>query len=154
MLDLQMPWWEFIVRAGVVYVALLVMVRLTGKRTVGQFTPFDLVVVMLLAESVSNSMSGADHSLLGGLIAAATLVTLDVLFAFATSRSRVLDKFVEGSPVLIGRDGVIYQDVIKQQRVSQGDVDAALREHDCDLENLRMAILESDGKISVLKKQQ
>jgi uncharacterized membrane protein YcaP (DUF421 family) len=154
MLDLQLPWWEFLLRAALVYLALLVMVRVTGKRTVGQFTPFDLVVVMLLAEAVSNSLSGGDQSLVGGLLAAGTLVALDVALSFATSRSARLDKLIEGSPVLIARDGVIYADVLKRERVAPSDVDAALREADCDLENLRMAILESDGKISVLKKQQ
>jgi uncharacterized membrane protein YcaP (DUF421 family) len=154
MLNLQLPWWEFIVRAAVVYVALLAMVRLTGKRTVGQFTPFDLIVVMLLAEAVSNSLGGGDASLVGGLIAAATLVALDVLISYATARSPRLDALVEGSPVLIGRDGVIYRDVLKRERVPQSDVDAALRAADCDVDNLRMAILESDGTISVLKKRQ
>jgi hypothetical protein len=74
MFDMEAPWWEFILRAGVVYVALLVMVRVSGKRTVGQFTPFDLVVVMLLSEAVSGSINGQDGSLPGGLIAGATLV--------------------------------------------------------------------------------
>jgi uncharacterized membrane protein YcaP (DUF421 family) len=154
MLDMQLPWWEFIVRAAIVYLALLVMVRLTGKRTVGQFTPFDLIVVMLLAEAVSGSVSGQDGSLVGGLIAAITLVALDVLFAFSTSRSKRIDSLVEGDPVVIGRDGVIYKEVLKRERVSESDVEKSLREADCDVEDMRMAILEADGRISVLKKPQ
>jgi len=151
MLDMQLPWWEFIVRATIVYLALLAMVRLTGKRTVGQFTPFDLIVVMLLAESVSGSVSGQDGSLLGGLLAALTLVALDVLISVLTSRSRRVDSLVEGNPVVIGRDGVIYKDVLRRERVSESDVEKSLREADCDLEAMRMAILEADGRISVLK---
>lgn len=152
MFDLQIPWWEFIVRASVVYVALLVMVRLTGKRTVGQFTPFDLVVVMLLAEAVSDSLRGGDESLVGGLIAAGTLVALDVLIAVATSRSAKVDKVLQGTPVVIGRDGVIYREVLKRQRVPEADVEKALRTADCQIEDMRMAILEADGDISILKR--
>lgn len=152
MFDLQIPWWEFIVRASVVYIALLAMVRMTGKRTVAQFTPFDLVVVMLLAEAVSDSMRGGDESLVGGLIAAVTLVALDVAIAFGSSRSKKIDTLVEGNPVLVGRDGTLYLDVLKRERVPPSDVEQALREADCSLENMRMAILEADGKISILKR--
>jgi len=152
MFDMQAPWWEFIVRAAVVYLVLLLMVRLTGKRTVGQFTPFDLLVVMLLSEGVSGSLNGQDESLPGGLIVAATLVLLDVLIAAVTARSRKADALLEGNPVLIGRDGVIYQDVLRRERVPVADVEKALRGADCDLEHMRMAILESDGNINIMKK--
>lgn len=154
MLDLQAPWWEYVVRATVIYLVLLAMVRLTGKRTVGQFTPFDLLVVMLLSEAVSGSLNGGDESLQAGLIAAATLVVLNTLIALLTARSKKLDAVLEGNPVLIGRDGVIYDDVLKRQRVPRSDVERALRGADCDLEDMRMAILESDGNINIMKKQQ
>ena len=152
MFDLQHPWWEFIARGAIVYLVLLVMVRLTGKRTVGQFTPFDLIVVMLLSEAVSNALNGGDESVGGGLLVAATLVLLDVAFAIATARSRKLDAAVQGTPVLVGRDGVIYKDVLKRQRVPESDIDKALRAADCALEDMRMAILEADGSINILKK--
>jgi uncharacterized membrane protein YcaP (DUF421 family) len=153
MFDMQHPWWEFIVRASVVYLVLLTMVRLTGKRTVGQFTPFDLIVVLLLSEAVSGSINGQDDSLPGGLIAAATLLVLDVLIAVATSRNRKLDAVIQGCPVLIGRDGVVYKDVLRRERVPESDFDKALRDADCEIEDMRMAILEADGNINVMKKQ-
>jgi len=153
MFDMQLPWWEFAVRAGVVYLVLLAMVRLTGKRTVGQFTPFDLIVVLLLSEAVSGSIAGQDESLTGGLIAAATLLLLNVLIAFASSRSQRIDTLVEGNPVLVGRDGVIYEDVLRRERVTRSDVDKALREADCELRDMRLAILEADGVINIMKKQ-
>jgi len=153
MFDMQVPWWEFIVRAAVVYLILLLMVRLTGKRTVGQFTPFDLIVVMLLSEGVSGSLSAQDESLPGGLIVASTLVALNVLIAMVSSRSGKADALMEGSPVLVGRDGVLYDDVLKRQRVPKADVEQALRSADCALEDMHMAILEADGEINILKKQ-
>jgi uncharacterized membrane protein YcaP (DUF421 family) len=153
MFDLNTPWWELIARGAIVYAVLLVMVRLTGKRTVGQFTPFDLIVVMLLSESVSNALHGGDESVPAGLIVAATLVGLDVLIAVASSRSAKVDSTLQGNPVLVGRDGVIYKDVLKRERVPEADVERALRAADCDIEQMRMAILESDGNISILKQQ-
>jgi uncharacterized membrane protein YcaP (DUF421 family) len=152
MFDLSIPWWEFIVRGTVVYLVLLAMVRITGKRTVGQFTPFDLIVVMLLSESVSGALNAQDESLAGGLIVAATLVLLDVGIAVATSRNRRADAVLQGTPVLVGRDGVIYDKVLRRERVPRSDVDKALRGADCDLEDMRMAILEADGNINILKK--
>jgi uncharacterized membrane protein YcaP (DUF421 family) len=152
MFDMQHPWWEFIVRATVVYLVLLALVRTTGKRTIGQFTPFDLIVVMLLAEAASGSINGQDDSLQGGLIGAATLVVLNLLIAVLTSHSRRADAVLEGTPVLIGRDGTIYKDVLLRERVPESDVEQALREQDCPIENMRMAVLEADGRISILKR--
>jgi uncharacterized membrane protein YcaP (DUF421 family) len=152
MFDMDHAWWEFVVRAAVVYFALLALVRLTGKRTIGQFTPFDLIVVMLLSESVSGSINGQDDSLPGGLIGAATLIVLNVLIATVSARSARADAVIEGCPVLIGRDGVLYKDVIRRERVSESDVEQAFREQDCMIEDMRMAVLEADGRISILKK--
>ena len=152
MFDMELPWWEFVVRTAIVYVCLMIMVRVSGKRTVGQFTPFDLVVVMLLAESVTQSMTGSDQSLSGGLIAAATLIVLNMGAGWASAHSRRVDTALEGTPTLIGRDGKLYKDVLKRERVPEADVDEALREADCDIQDMRCAFLEVDGKISVLKK--
>jgi uncharacterized membrane protein YcaP (DUF421 family) len=152
MFDMSIPWWEFIVRAGTVYIVLLVMVRLSGKRTVGQFSPFDLVVVLLLSEAVSGAINAQDESLPGGIIAAATLLVLDWMIAYFSSRSKRVDHLMTGSPVLVGRDGVIYRDALKRERVPVSDVEQALREADCEIEDMRMAILEADGSINIMKK--
>jgi uncharacterized membrane protein YcaP (DUF421 family) len=151
MFDLQAPWWELPLRATIIYAALLVMVRISGRRTVGQFTPFDLLVVMLLSESVSNGLSGGEDSVTGGLLAATTLVALNVGIAYATSHSQRLENLLEGRPILVGRDGKIFDDVLKAQRVAAGDVDQALREADCDAAQMKYAFLEADGQISILK---
>jgi uncharacterized membrane protein YcaP (DUF421 family) len=151
MFDLQASWWEFPVRAALIYGALLIMVRVSGRRTVGQFTPFDLLVVMLLSESVSSALNGGEESVTGGLLAATTLVLLNVIIAFATSRSLKLQAVVEGRPVLVGRNGEIFHDVLKRHRIPVGDVEQSLREADCSQEDMKYACLEADGKISVLK---
>jgi uncharacterized membrane protein YcaP (DUF421 family) len=149
MFDMDLPWWEFMLRAAIIYGALLIMVRLSGKRTVGQFTPFDLLVVMLLSESVSPSLSGGDDSIFGALLLSATLIMLNVIVAVITSQSRKAAQLIEGSPVLLGRDGRIFEDVVRKAHVAQGDVEQALRENDCPLEKMKYAFLEADGKITI-----
>jgi uncharacterized membrane protein YcaP (DUF421 family) len=152
MTDMDLPWWEFVVRAAIIYLFLLVMVRVSGKRTVGQFTPFDLLVVMLLSEGVSNSLSGGDTSLLGGLLVAATLIAINLMVAFATARTQKIQELVEGRPVLIGRDGEVFRERLQEQHVSMTDFNQALREADCELVNMRCAFLEIDGKITIQQK--
>lgn len=151
MFDLQAAWWELPLRAVIIYGALLVMVRVSGRRTVGQFTPFDLLVVMLLSESVSSGLNGGEDSVTGALLAAATLVALNVAVAFATSRSAELQTLMEGRPVLVGRDGKIFGEVLKKHRVPVADVEQALREADCEQSDMKYACLEADGQISILK---
>ncbi len=151
MFDMDLPWWEFIVRGATVYIVLLVMVRLSGRRTVGQFTPFDLLVVMLLSEAVSSSLSGGDDSLVGGLIIAATLLALNTVVALASSRNRKLADLLDGTAVLIGRDGKFFDKVVKEVRLGPSDLEEALRVADCSIEEMQCAFLEADGEITVMK---
>jgi uncharacterized membrane protein YcaP (DUF421 family) len=152
MFDMELPWWEYIARATIIYGVLLVMVRVAGKRTVGQFTPFDLLVIMLLSEAVSSSLSGGDKSIPGGLLLAATLIGLNILIAWVTAHSRKAADVLEGAAILLGRNGRIFKDIAKKHRVSDGEIEQALREEDCELKEMQCIFLESDGKITILKK--
>ncbi|MBN9425003.1 MAG: DUF421 domain-containing protein [Burkholderiales bacterium] len=153
MFDSDLPWWEFVVRASAVYAALLVMVRLSGKRTVGQFTPFDLLVVLLLGEAAGSSLTGQDQSLIGGLLSAGTLIALNAVVANLTARSRRLEGLFDGTPVVLGRNGEIYQSVLRREHVGTADFEKALREADCELAEVKLALLEPDGSITVLKRE-
>lgn len=151
MFDLDLPWWEYIMRGVAIYGALLVMMRLSGKRTIGQFTPFDLLVVMLLSESVSPGLTGGDDSVAGGLIVVVTLVALNVAIAFITARSRKAADLVEGTAVLLGRDGHVFKEALRRNHVAESDLEQSLREADCPLEKMKYAFLEADGKITILQ---
>jgi uncharacterized membrane protein YcaP (DUF421 family) len=153
MFDMDLPWWEFIARGVAVYAVLLLMVRISGRRTIGQFTPFDLLVVLLLSESVSNSLTGGDNSLVGGLIIAATLILLNMLVALLSSRNRSLAAVFDGSPVLLGRDGQFFDNVLKRCRIAEADLEQALRQADCPRDHMQCAFLEADGEITIQKKK-
>jgi uncharacterized membrane protein YcaP (DUF421 family) len=152
MFDLSLPWWEFVARASMVYFALLVMMRVSGKRTVGQFTPFDLLVVMLLSESVSASLAGGDDSIPGGLLLAGTLIALNVIVATLTARVRGIASLIDGEPVLLGRDGKLFHAAIRRQHIPLGDVEQALRQNDTQLADMKLLMLETDGEITVVSK--
>ena len=149
---LAMPWWEFVLRAGVVYFVLLAMVRLSGKRAVGQYTPFDLILVVLLGNAVQNSLLGEDVSLFGGLLLAATLIGLNWSVGVISARSRRADRVLAGEPVLLAKDGEIYKTVLRRENISQADFDEAMREADCaNVDEIHLALLETNGKISIVK---
>lgn len=151
--DLTLPVWELVARAALVYAGLLLLIRLSGRRTVGQFTPFDLLVVMLLSEAVSNALTGGDPSLTAGLISAATLIGMNWIVAAVTARSATVRTALEGEPILVGKDGRLLSAVLTKLHIPETDVLQALREADCDLPSMQCAFLETDGCISILKKQ-
>lgn len=153
MLTLHVSAWELVLRAGVVYTVLLVMVRISGKRTVGQFTPFDLLLVMLVSEAAGPAMTGQDQSLVGGLLVCIILIGLNSVVGFWAARSRWAEKVLEGEAILLGRDGQIFQALRKKHRISENDIESALREADCTLAQMRCMFFEADGTLSILKKK-
>jgi uncharacterized membrane protein YcaP (DUF421 family) len=150
MWKLSLPWWEFIARAVVVYIFLLVILRVTGKRQVGQLAPFDLVLLLVLSNALQNSMNGGDNTVTGGVISAVTLVSLNWLLGYATYRSKKIGRFVEGRPQVIVHNGHVYRDVMANERLTQDELDAAIRLAGCaSIHDVHFAILENNGQISV-----
>lgn len=151
MWNLGVPIWELIVRSIVVYVFLIVLLRITGKRQVGQLAPFDLVLLLVLSNAVQNSMNGGDNSLIGGLISATTLVGLNFIVAFTTYRFKAVEVLVEGRPQVLIHNGRLYELALTEARLTRHELDAALRRSGCtDVEDVRYAVLENNGEITVL----
>src|SRR5580704_1608447 len=143
---------QIVARTGVIYMVVLIGVRLSGKREVGQMTPFDLTLLLLLSNSVQNAMTGPDTSLLGGVIAAATLLILNYVVADVAGANRRLRKVIEGEPSLLVHDGKVIESHMAKEHVSMDELHRALREHginSCD--QVALAVLEVDGSISCLK---
>ena len=138
-------------RAAVVYVALLVGLRLAGKRELGQMTSFDLVLLLIIANAVQNAMVGADTSLNGGLVAAATLLVVNWIVGWLGLRSPWVRQRVIGSPTLLVQNGQLLTDHCRSEGVLEEEVLQALREHGVDnLATVKLAVLEVDGTISVV----
>jgi len=150
MFQLAIPWFEFVVRGVIVYVFLLVLLRLTGKRQVGQLAPFDLVLLLVLSNAVQNSMNGGDNSLIGGLISATTLVLLNYGIGYLTFRDKKIEALVEGHPLVLIHNGKLYPEVLRRSQMTRHELDAALRQAGCTcVEDVHIAVLENNGTVSV-----
>jgi uncharacterized membrane protein YcaP (DUF421 family) len=151
MWNLAIPVSELVLRSAVVYAFLIVLLRLTGKRQIGQLAPFDLVLLLVLSNAVQNSMNGGDNSLVGGLVSAATLVALNYGIGYATFKSKRLEALVEGRPELVIHNGRVFEDVMRHAKLTHHELSAALRRAGCTCtEDVQAAILENNGSISVV----
>lgn len=151
MFTLDIPAWSIILRTVIVYGAILIGLRIAGKREMGQMTAFDLVVILLIANAVQNAMVGPDTSLTGGLIAAAVLIAADILIARVRQHVPFLRRAVEGKPVLLIHDGQFVSGHLAREGVTENEVMMAIREHGvAAVKDVKMAVLETDGSISVV----
>ena len=152
LLDLSAPWWVFVLRAAVVFVGVMVLIRVSGKRAVGQFTPFDLVLLILIGNAVQNGMNGGDNSLTAALILSVTLVAINYGTAFLISRSKRLRHLIEGKSVIIARDGKVFLDVLHKELISKADFREAMRMEEIDhVSDIKVARLETNGQITFEK---
>ena len=143
---------EILLRTATVYLIVLIGVRLSGKREVGQMTPFDLVLLLLLSNAVQNAMTGPDTSLTGGAVAAGTLLLLNYLVAEVSGVNRKFRRLVQGQPTLLVHSGKVIEGHLAREHVSSDELQRALREHGIgSVQDVALAVLEVDGSISVLK---
>src|SRR5437764_7330638 len=112
MWNLSLPWWEFILRGLIVYAFLLVLLRLTGKRQIGQLAPFDLILLLILSNAVQNAMNGGDNSVTAGLVSAGALIALNLTVGMATYRSKWLEGLIEGQPKILIHNGQLFETVL------------------------------------------
>lgn len=147
-------WWEFVLRAVLVYLFLLSALRLTGRRQVGQLAPFDLVLLLVISNAVQNSMNAGDNSLTGGLVSAATLIAINAIVGRLTYQNKTLEALVEGRPQIIVHDGEICRPVMRKEQISFHELKAALRDAGCaSINDVHYAILENTGHITVLPRK-
>lgn len=141
-----------VLRTIAVYLVIVVGLRLTGKRQIGQMTPFDLALLLLLANSVQNAMVGQDSSLVGGLVAALVLLVLNATLGRIAVRSAAFGRVLRGHSRLLVNRGVVVEPALAEEGINHEDLMQALREQGvATIEDVRLAVLEIDGTISVLR---
>ena len=151
MFHLGTDWWEIILRTVVIYAALVAGFRITGKRQIGQMAPFDLVVILLIANAVQNAMVGADTSLVGGLISAGALLVVNIAVSRVSRRFGVVEELVEGHAAVLMSDGQLIPQALAREGISRDELIQAIREHGlAGLDEVKMAVLEVDGSISIV----
>ena len=148
---LHAPFWQIVYRSVIVYVVIVLLMRLTGRRQLGQMTPFDLVLILLIANAVQNAMVGTDVSIFGGLVAAATLLAANAVVGGAVSRIPAFRRAVVGQPVLLVNGGVMVEENVRRAGLTDDLVLEAMREHGFgSLTDVHTAVLEIDGTISII----
>ncbi|MBI3635531.1 MAG: DUF421 domain-containing protein [Candidatus Rokubacteria bacterium] len=130
---------------------MLLAFRFTGKRQVGQLTPFDLVVLLIISNVVQNAVIGNDNSLTGGIVGAVTILALNYAVVEVTFRSKRLRRLLEATPTVLVHNGRIIESNLAKERITRDDLFAALRRSGCvSPEDVRFAVLEENGGISVV----
>ena len=151
MWTLDVPAWELILRAVIIYVFLIALIRISGKRQIGQLAPFDLILLLMLSNAVQDSLIAGDESLVGGMLCALTLVMLNFGVSLLTFRSKKWEALIEGRPQLLVHNGRLYEDVMARAQLTHHELNAALRQAGCEgVQQVRSAILENNGVISVV----
>jgi uncharacterized membrane protein YcaP (DUF421 family) len=139
-------------RTSIVYLALLLGLRLTGTRQLGQMSTFDFVLLLIIANAVQNAMVGPDTSLTGGLVAAGVLIAWHGLFDRLRLTSRGVSRLIAGEGVMLIHNGIVLKEHSRQAGVTEDELLQALREHGVvDVSDVRIAVLEPDGAISVIR---
>ena len=151
---LAIPWWELVIRSIGIYIVLLLGLRIFGKREVGQFTIFDLVFILLVANAVQPAMTGPDASLFGGVIIVASLLAANWIVG-RLDDIPALHRLLTPAPTVLLKDGKLLERQMRREGIIQDEVEMAMREHGLDnLADVKLAVLEPDGSISIVGKDE
>lgn len=144
---------EVVLRVAIVYLFLVVVLRISGKREVGQMSILELIVVLLISDAVQNSMVGDNTTVWAGPVAVLTLLGLDYALAWLSRRSKKLRAAIEGEPRLLIRDGRLLRKALREEKLDVDQVETAVRAHGlARIDDVQEAVLETDGSISIIPK--
>jgi uncharacterized membrane protein YcaP (DUF421 family) len=145
--------FEVLARVAIIYVGCFALLRIGGRRELSQLGPMDLLTMLLLSEAVSPALTGGDETITGGMIAAAVLIGLGVLTSWLSVRSRRMDALLEGRAKLLIRDGRVNASVMRDERITDEDLRAALHEHGLmNVGDVARAFVEAGGDITIIKR--
>jgi uncharacterized membrane protein YcaP (DUF421 family) len=151
MWTLGVPPLELVARTVIVYVIFLAALRIFGKREIGQFTLFDLALVLLAANALQPALTGPDQSITGGLIIVVTIFIVNGIVAQLRRRVPIVRRLLEFEPTVIGKNGAWLPEALDSQGLDPDDLGAALREHGLDsIKDMKLAVLEADGSVSIV----
>jgi len=143
---------ELVIRAASVFAFLFFVCRVWGRKHLGQLTPFDFILMLIISECFQSALQGEEHSITGGMIALTTLTILNTVISRSTFWSPRLEKIIDGKPKILILDGVVDEELRKKEYMSYQDLYTALRLEGVDkIESIKQATIETTGRISVIK---
>ena len=145
---------DAILRGFIMYLFLLVLFRIAGRRTLGQMTNFDFVLLLIISEATQNAMIGNDFSVTNGILVILSLVGLDIGFSILKQRFPILNRHLDGLPLVLVDQGRPIQELMRKTRVDEEDILFSAREkHGLErMEQIKYAVLETNGGISIIPK--
>lgn len=145
---------DAIIRATTIYILLLVVFRISGKRTLAEVTPFDFILLLIIGESAQQALLGDDFSIVNAVIVFTTLLTIDIIFSYIKQKSQTVSKWLEGTPLVIVKNGKAIEKRMRSERVDIGDVlESARKHHGIErMEQIKYAVLEKSGGITIIPK--
>jgi uncharacterized membrane protein YcaP (DUF421 family) len=145
---------DVVLRAAAVYLFLMLLFRIAGRRALMQLTSFDLILLLIVSEATQNAMIGDDYSVTNAFMVVMTLAALDIAFSHLKQRSLWLEKWLDGVPMIIVENGRPLKDLMEKARVDEDDVMTSARQsHGLErMEQVKYAVLESSGGISIIPK--
>lgn len=146
---------DSIIRAAVVYIVLLILFRIAGKRSLAEVTSFDLVLLLIISEATQQALIDNDNSMTNAFLIVVTLMGLNIGLSLVANRWRTFDRLTEGVPLIIVEDGRLLQDRTNRERINEDEIMEAAREfHGLEtLAQVKYAILERNGHITIIPKQ-
>jgi uncharacterized membrane protein YcaP (DUF421 family) len=142
---------EKVVRAFLVFAFLVAALRLGGKRELGQINVLDLAVLLLASNALQNAMIGADNSLIGGVVGAATLFVANYVFVRLVFRSRRASRLLEGTPTVLLEHGRVHERALRSEAISEDELHgAALERGFADLSDVDLMVLEPNGRLAIM----
>ncbi len=145
---------DSVFRAAAVYVVLVIIFRISGRRTLAEITTFDLLLILIISEATQQAMIDSDNSITGAVVVICTLVGIDVTLSVVKQKFPKVAKVLDGLPVIVLRDGKLLEERAQQERIDWGDILAAARRtHGIEnVEQIKYAIVEENGGISIIPK--
>src|SRR4051812_17575365 len=144
--------FDLILRAVLVYLVIVVLLRISGKRQLGQMGATEFVAILLISNAVQNSMNGGDNSLIGGLWLSLILIVLSTMISYLTYRNRFFSRLFEGTPTLLIHNGKLLAKHLRHERLSENELRGLLRKQGVhNFHDVQTAILEADGTLSLTR---
>ncbi|CAE6727246.1 DUF421 domain-containing protein [Nitrospira defluvii] len=145
---------DAVLRGATMYLFLLLVFRLAGRRTLAQTTVFDLALLLIISEATQNAMLGDDYSVTNGMLVILTLVGIDILLSLVKQRAPLLEGWLDGKPLVLIDEGRPSTELMRRARVDLQDILRAAREQGvCGLDRIRYAVLETSGSISIIPRE-
>ncbi|WP_454849976.1 DUF421 domain-containing protein [Rhizobium binxianense] len=144
---------ESVLRGLAIYFALLLIIRLSGRRTLAQMTPFDLVIILVISETTQQAMLANDFSITNAILLILTLFLTDILLSYLKKWSPLAGRVIDGAPVILVANGVVDREALRGCRLQVDDVLEAARAQQGieEMREIRFAILEVSGAISIIR---